>query len=136
MYFSNIKYVIFQPFKFSFYDINFGSVDEILSVSSNSPVLHHEDNLLSAKEKTETAQVNSPSHCSETVPFSSSELHQVFVPSSSKTDENKDRPTSSANVQVEASPPCSETDKYKVENPAISFQKRNNNSKVNKLRFP
>ena len=52
-------------------------------------------------------------------------------PSCSETDVNEGHPTSSENVQVEALPPGSETEEYKIGTPAQSFKKKNDSSKVN-----
>ena len=144
--------ILFQPHKYPCYEFGFGSVDEILSVSSKTPVLQHDDELISATDKavldfpspradtdqvevpfpsSETGQVNTPSHRSEkdedAVPIPSSDFSEVIVPPS---DENE-----VPSAPVGASPPCSETDEDKVEIPAKLFQKRNENTKVNILRF-
>ena len=125
MNFFNNRYIKFQPHKYSCYEFKFGSVDEILSVSSNRPVLQHDDDLTST---TDTALLR-VSPCS-------SDIEQIQVPTSS-----------SKTVQVDAPSPCSETDEdviplpsfetatsetnyKKVEIPVQPFKRKNFNTKV------
>ena len=150
MNFFNNRYIKFQPHKYSCYEFKFGSVDEILSVSSNRPVLQHDDDLTSTTDtallrvspcssdieqievptsSSETVQVDAPSPCSETdedvIPLPSFETAQVkAIPSCSETDEN------AVNFQVKASSTTSETNYKKVEIPVQPFKRKNFNTKV------
>ena len=116
--------LIFQPYKLPCYDFGFGTVDEIITVSSKGPVLQHDDEVDSTADST---VLNILHHCSST------EQVEVPTPSSKTVQLNADEKEIpfTALEKVEASPSCSKTVEDEVKTSTLSFQKKNDNSKVN-----